>query len=109
VYLPNPQNMELQDWCDQMGYIIGHFRNVNQLNGDDWRTWGKQFLLMPALSPLTLPDPDGYDDWRDYGERLSDAMGPADATLGNQFNGNALLTQGGSLLVTQSGIAIAQQ
>ena len=67
--------MEMEDWCSQMGYIIGHFRNINQLNDKDWKSWGKQFLLMSALSPLTPPDPDSFHDWVEYGERLVDAMG----------------------------------
>ena len=65
----DPRNMTLLDWADSVVLSIGDAWSVGRLDDETyWQDWGVS--LVRAFSPRALPDPYGFQDWREWAQRV---------------------------------------
>ena len=69
--------MELQAWANGVSYDLAQYSIISNLNGDDWRGWAMMFFNNPKLDALNPPNPYFFDDWREWGARLSESLSNA--------------------------------
>lgn len=107
MQIPYPHDMDLKDWADGTTYALGNYTSVISLQGDDWQDWGMFFFNNPQLVILGPPNPYDFKHWREWAERLADALNNASG-----FNSGPkptpppasfIITQAGDFITTQSG------
>jgi hypothetical protein len=69
-----PTNMELLDWSSQVIIDLDAFGSFGRLEDpDQWQDWGVQFLNNTAIA-RNLPNPYGFNNWKEWAERLVGAL-----------------------------------
>ncbi len=69
--------MDLHTWANGVSSALGQYSTISNLVGDDWRAWGMMFFNNPALDALSPPNPYFFEDWKEWGERLSETLSNA--------------------------------
>ena len=72
----DPRFMTIVEWADRMVPI------VNQKGGDvgrldhpgQWKDWATSVILNNQKWQATVPNPNQFDDWRDWAERFLQVM-----------------------------------
>jgi hypothetical protein len=60
----DPRFMTVLSWAAQTTPILVAFGTVPKLqHAEDWRTWGRQVVMLPALAALGAPRPDPFPTW----------------------------------------------
>lgn len=67
--IPNPQALELRDWCDSLMLALSDSWSFGRLQGDDWRSFAVGLLRAPNMAQRVLPDPYNFTDWREWATR----------------------------------------
>lgn len=69
-----PTGMELQDWSSQVILDLDSYGAFGRLQDPArWQDWGVQFLNNTTIG-RNLPNPYGFNDWREWAERLVGAL-----------------------------------
>lgn len=77
MQIPDPNGSDLQTWANGVSYALSQYSTISNLSDGDWRAWGMMFFNNPVLDALTPPNPYAFDDWRQWGERLSESLSHA--------------------------------
>lgn len=67
-----PAFIGLRDWADAMSIDLQSYGLVPRLDDDDWKDFGRRLLILTNLS--TVPDPEGFEDWREWASRFVSAV-----------------------------------
>ncbi len=73
MLIPTPNEMTLESWADAVVQACVQYSNINPFTGD-WQAWGMCFLMSPQIGNLLPPNPYQYDDWREWGYLLAQAL-----------------------------------
>lgn len=69
-----PAGMELMDWSSQVIIDLDAFGSFGRLQDpDQWQDWGMQFLNNTTIAG-NLPNPYGFNNWKEWAERLVGAL-----------------------------------
>lgn len=69
-----PTNMNLMDWSSQVILDLDSYGVFGRLQDPDrWQDWGVQFLNNTTIG-RNLPNPYGFNDWKEWAERLVEAL-----------------------------------
>lgn len=72
--ITRPTNLSVEDWANNVTTDLRNFGFFGSLlNPDGWQQWGLQLLNNAALSNV-LPDPYAFKDWREWADRVCDAL-----------------------------------
>lgn len=70
--IAEPDGATWNDWC--ASFILNNptiFDIPYPPPESQWQDWAQIVRLLPDLQNLNLPDPEGFDRWRDWVYRLS--------------------------------------
>jgi hypothetical protein len=68
----DPRGLSLQDWADSTVPLLEKYGIVPILDGPlFWRPWARVVCDLPAIRSRNPPDPDNYDDWLPWAERMN--------------------------------------
>lgn len=71
----NPEGMALRDWADSVILAVGNAWSFGRLDDEEhWRDWASAFVRAPTFAPQVVPDPYGFDDWREWAMRAYVAL-----------------------------------
>jgi len=69
-----PTGMELTDWANQVILDLDPYGAFGRLSDEsEWQNWAVQFLNNTTIG-RNPPNPDGYDDWREWAERFCQCL-----------------------------------
>ena len=69
-----PTNMSLMDWSSQVILDLDSYGVFGRLQDPArWQDWGVQFLNNTTIG-RNLPNPYGFNDWKEWAERLVGAL-----------------------------------
>ena len=74
IPIPQPQNMQLHDWADQVSFGLDTYGAMPKLLDDDWQMWASQVLLNHSLPVQSAPSPYVFDDWKLWGQRFLESL-----------------------------------
>jgi hypothetical protein len=77
MQIPDPNGMELQAWANGVALAAQQYSSISHLSGEDWRGWGMMFFNNPTLDALNPPNPYFFEDWKEWGSRLSETLSNA--------------------------------
>lgn len=66
----DPHGMTLTDWADSVILSLGDAWSFGRL--DDaarWQDWASGFVRAPTFATQAVPDPYGFNDWREWALR----------------------------------------
>ena len=72
--IPQPTNIELNDWADQAVFSLDSYGAFMKLQDADWQRWAAQFSQNVALSAKLLPNPYAFENWTDWADRFCGAL-----------------------------------
>lgn len=71
----NPAGMTLRDWTDRMVGILSKYGvRMRLMRDDEWKTWAIYVNRVMSKTKGQLPDPRGYEDWRQWAQRLNGVL-----------------------------------
>ena len=68
--IPVP-NMGVIEWTDKMTPELYQYGSIIRLdNPDNWKDWARSVILAIQIFQGTAPNPDEFQDWRNWAERF---------------------------------------
>lgn len=66
----NPVGMTLRQWADSVILSVGDAWCFGKLTDETaWQSWAAGFVRAAPFAQRTVPDPFGFEDWRDWAMR----------------------------------------
>lgn len=75
-----PSTMAWEEWSQRTyGYIVDLLGTIIPLPGAErnWKDWATQLRLTSSLS--VVPDPNVFETWQEWGDRVVEALEPVEA------------------------------
>jgi len=73
----DPRNIaSVSDWCDLMVQELSPVVLAPRLlDENEWRHWAVSIVSNPGIRQFQPPDPEFFDDWREWAIRFNQAVG----------------------------------
>lgn len=66
----DPRGMTLRDWADSVILSIPDVWSLPRLDDEArWQDWAVALLRAQPFATQVVPDPYGFDDWREWAQR----------------------------------------
>lgn len=66
--------MGVIEWTDQMAQTLP-FPVVRLFEVDNWKEWARNLIQYPTVSAFNPPDPEFFNDWREWAVRFNQVVG----------------------------------
>ena len=70
TYFPDPIGLQFVEWGAIVAEQLAPFGVAPPINEDSWRTWVCALFYVPELVALNIPQPEGFDDWREWAQQF---------------------------------------
>jgi hypothetical protein len=71
----HPEHMDVIDWTDSVTLLLIQDNLPLKLEDpENWRQWGENLLGEPDIVGQDIPDPQQFDDWRVWAERVFETI-----------------------------------
>lgn len=73
----SPDTMETVDWVDRMAGLLAFFVRPMKIGEESqWREWGHHVRQGLHVRGILTPDPDEFQNWREWASRLNQILDP---------------------------------
>lgn len=71
----DPRGLTVIEWTDYMAPLLAPFGPIGRLDVPErWREWALSLVGLSGLSKYDVPNPLGFDDWREWAFRFNQAV-----------------------------------
>lgn len=71
----DPRGLTVTDWCDSMALELARMMSPQVLlSPERWREWAHTVIQVPSISKFVPPNPDQYEDWREWAIRFNQTV-----------------------------------
>lgn len=76
----DPRGMTLRDWADSVVLSVGSTWSIGKLTDEArWQDWAIGFTRAPTFAKQVVPNPYGFEDWREWAMRVYPMLEATDA------------------------------
>lgn len=65
--------MDVIQWTDRMAETLP-FPVYRLLDPQEWRSWARNLIQYAQVSKFNPPNPDSFEDWREWAERYNNTV-----------------------------------
>lgn len=69
----DPRFMSVLEWTDRMSASLP-FPALRLFDPVKWREWARNTIQYPQVSVFNPPDPDQFEEWREWAERFNQVV-----------------------------------
>jgi len=71
----DPTGLSAVEWCNRVSGELSSLVSPFPLRRErDWKIWARNVVRVPAVSAVSPPNPDAFEDWRDWAFRFNQAI-----------------------------------
>lgn len=71
----DPRGLTAVEWCDYTADNLAGIVAPMKISGEaEWKDWARHAVQNPRLGGLNPPNPNYFEDWREWADRFNQAI-----------------------------------